>query len=202
MQIFAIVSGDFLMKLVWAWSYKVLKSTLVQVMAWYREATSHNLIQCWTKFMSPYGVTRPQWVKDWKVEYFIPLFSDLVPSSYLAHRWTCGHAHCCWYKMLIWPACERTDKWNGNRRLRTCQNFRISIWNWDDIWVNNRAIVMPHISIFVLCWYVQKWRVTKILNSRSPGDTTIWKNLKPWCHLNNCTTQKYNVYWWERSSAI
>ena len=110
MQIFAIVSGDFLMKLVWAWSYKVLKSTLVQVMAWYREAISHTPIQCWTKSMSPYGVTRPQWVKDWKVEYFIPLFSDLVPSSYLAHRWTCGHAYCCWYKTLIWPACERTDK--------------------------------------------------------------------------------------------
>ena len=99
-------------------------------------------------------------------------------------------------------ATQPTKKWNGNRRLRTCQNFRISIWNWDNIWVNNRAIVMPHLSIFVSCWYVQNDRVTKILNSRSPGDTTIWKNLKPWCDLNNCTTQKYNVYWWERSSAI
>ena len=39
------------------------KSTLVQVMAWCRQATSHYLIQCWPRFMSPYGVTRPQWVK-------------------------------------------------------------------------------------------------------------------------------------------
>ena len=38
------------------------KSTLVQVMAWCRQAASHYLSQCWPRFMSPYGVTRPQWV--------------------------------------------------------------------------------------------------------------------------------------------
>ena len=38
------------------------KSTLVQVMAWCRQATSHYLSQCWPSYMSPYGVTRPQWV--------------------------------------------------------------------------------------------------------------------------------------------
>ena len=41
------------------------KSTLVQVMAWCRQATSHYLIQCWPRFMSPYSVTRPQWVNDY-----------------------------------------------------------------------------------------------------------------------------------------
>ena len=40
------------------------KSTLVQVMAWCREATSHYLSQCWPRSMSPYGVTRPQWVNS------------------------------------------------------------------------------------------------------------------------------------------
>ena len=39
------------------------KSTLVQVMAWYHEATSHYLSQCWLRSMSPYGITRPPWVK-------------------------------------------------------------------------------------------------------------------------------------------
>ena len=37
------------------------KSTLVQVMACCRQATSHYLIQCWPRSMLPYGVTRPQW---------------------------------------------------------------------------------------------------------------------------------------------
>ena len=39
------------------------KSTLVQVMAWCRQATSNYLSQCWHRSVSPYGVTRPQWVK-------------------------------------------------------------------------------------------------------------------------------------------
>ena len=38
------------------------QSTLVQVMAWCRQATSHYLIHCWPRYMSTYGVTRPLWV--------------------------------------------------------------------------------------------------------------------------------------------
>ena len=33
-----------------------------RLMAWCRQATSHYLSQCWPGSMSPYGVTRPQWV--------------------------------------------------------------------------------------------------------------------------------------------
>ena len=39
------------------------KSTLAPVMAWCIQATSHCLSQCWPRSMSPYGITRPQWVK-------------------------------------------------------------------------------------------------------------------------------------------
>ena len=39
------------------------QSTLVQVMAWCRQATSHYLSQYWPRSVSPHGVTRPQWVK-------------------------------------------------------------------------------------------------------------------------------------------
>ena len=39
------------------------KSTLVQVMAWCCQASSHYLSQYWPRSMSPNGVTRPQWVK-------------------------------------------------------------------------------------------------------------------------------------------
>ena len=38
------------------------KSTLVQVMAWCRQAPSHYLSQCWPRSLSSYGVTRPQCV--------------------------------------------------------------------------------------------------------------------------------------------
>ena len=38
------------------------QSTMVQVMAWYRQATGHYLSQCWPRSLPPNGVTRPQWV--------------------------------------------------------------------------------------------------------------------------------------------
>ena len=44
------------------------KSTLVQVMAWCRQATSHYLSQCWSRSLSPYGVTRPQWVNHFSYQ--------------------------------------------------------------------------------------------------------------------------------------
>ena len=40
------------------------KSTLVQVMAWCHQATSHYLNLCWLRYVSSYGVTRPQWLNS------------------------------------------------------------------------------------------------------------------------------------------
>ena len=54
------------------------KSTLVQVMAWCRQATSHYLSQCWRRFMSPYGVTRSQSVN---VTFQGSDYSPLRPAS-------------------------------------------------------------------------------------------------------------------------
>ena len=38
------------------------KSTLVQVMAWCHQATSHYLNQYWPRSLPLYGITKPQWV--------------------------------------------------------------------------------------------------------------------------------------------
>ena len=55
------------------------KSTLVQelqVMAWCRQATSHYFLsQCWPRSLSPYDVTRPQWVN---------------------RQWNCWSLRCSW----------------------------------------------------------------------------------------------------------
>ena len=47
------------------------KSTLVQVMALCRQVTSYYLSQCWPGSMSPYGVTRPQWVNTCCAEFIL-----------------------------------------------------------------------------------------------------------------------------------
>ena len=48
------------------------QSTLVQVMAWCRQATSHYLSQCWPRYRLPYGVPRPQWVKTYRKNLNMP----------------------------------------------------------------------------------------------------------------------------------
>ena len=46
------------------------KSTLVQVMAWCLQATSHYLSQCWLSSLSPYGIARPHWVNPYSSGLF------------------------------------------------------------------------------------------------------------------------------------
>ena len=41
-------------------------------MAWCRQAASHYLSQCWPRSMSPYGVTRSQWVNVNMISYLYP----------------------------------------------------------------------------------------------------------------------------------
>ena len=66
-QIITVINGwGISCELALRWMLRDLtddKLTSVQVMAWCRQATSHYLSQCWPRSLSPYGVTRPQWVK-------------------------------------------------------------------------------------------------------------------------------------------
>ena len=57
------------------------KSTLVQVMAWCCQATSHYLNQCWRRSPMPNGVTRPQWVNS-------------SPSGQNGHHFACDIQRC------------------------------------------------------------------------------------------------------------
>ena len=65
------------------------KSTLVQVMAWCRQAQSHYLRQCWLSSLSPYGVARPQWVKwlELKIGYQECWLSSLSPYGVARPQW-------------------------------------------------------------------------------------------------------------------
>ena len=49
------------------------KSTLVEVMAWCRQATSHYFNPCWSRSISSYGVTRPQCLQQVKVIHYTGL---------------------------------------------------------------------------------------------------------------------------------
>ena len=54
------------------------KLTLVQVMAWCRQATSHYLKQSWSRSPTPYGITRPQWVITQRLRQILHHFADNI----------------------------------------------------------------------------------------------------------------------------
>ena len=80
------------------WDFTDDKSTLVQVMAWCRQATSHYLSQCWPSSMSPYGVTRPQWV-NWVIFNLVSKIDILSISCEIALWWILQEP--LWYSVNI-----------------------------------------------------------------------------------------------------
>ena len=97
------------------------KSTLVQVMAWCRQATSHYLGQFWPKSMSPHGVIRPQRVNSHHAELS---WENMMTSSsenifrvtgphlcgeFTGHRWIpLTKASDAEFWCFLWSAPEKT----------------------------------------------------------------------------------------------
>ena len=86
------------------------KSTLVQVMARCCEATSHYMMLCWPRSMSPYGVTKPQWV----YAIFAPnhTISDHIP--FVEFR---AFTLPVWHTSALWGHCDcpvKSELWFAN----------------------------------------------------------------------------------------
>ena len=76
------------------------KSTLVQVMAWWCQATSHYMSQCWPRYIisgHKYGITRAQWVKH-KLVFLKMNFDN--PLVWCWGRIKCIHAHLFFFETM------------------------------------------------------------------------------------------------------
>ena len=88
-------------------------------MAWCHQATSHYLSQCWPSSMSPYGVTRPQWVNPCPAEILLAHKSNFYHFS--TCRWhrkfPCGRllSRTCW-----WPGDMRTQAISNHAGIILC----------------------------------------------------------------------------------
>ena len=84
------------------------KSTLVQVMAWCRQATSHCLNQCWPML---YGITRPKWVNSSKTGYgWMDSQFKFKALSKLVNLWAVTHPLVWWPELL--PVRWKCQKWS------------------------------------------------------------------------------------------
>ena len=60
------------------------KSTLVQVIAWCHQSTSLYMSQCWPRYMSPYGATRPNKLR----QKSFPICHHIFRPNVGSHPWT------------------------------------------------------------------------------------------------------------------
>ena len=65
-------------------------STLVQAMAWCRQAASHYMSQCWSRSMSPNGITMPRDAGSFLVHGIVGFVSNICESNSLV--WTYHNA--------------------------------------------------------------------------------------------------------------
>ena len=80
------------------WMPKILindTATLVLVMAWCCQATSHYLSQCWPTSMSPYGIRNPQWLMTIPAAH---LRSTDVPNQTTGHK----SSNNLWHLSYMW----------------------------------------------------------------------------------------------------
>ena len=83
------------------------KSTLIQVMAWCRQATSHYMSQCWLRSLSPYGVTRPQWIKHYILKLLLlPEANELIAKE----RYTMQKFRASWADIYICFSCSMSSE--------------------------------------------------------------------------------------------
>ena len=85
------------------------QSSLVQVMAWCRQATSHYPSQCWPRSLSPYGVTRPQWVNTLPPQQLMAKAS-LVKSPWDSCNWALN-AKSTLVQVIVWCHQAQTITW-------------------------------------------------------------------------------------------
>ena len=142
-EILVIDGWRVLCKIVLKWMPMDLtdgKSTLVQVMAWCRQATSHYLSQCWPRSVSPYGIIRPQWVNTDLITWSWMLSSDntiYLTQPLMSNNWLDDN------HKFTWPICESIRKLNGQSIkvmshyvLAWCHNNTI---NWSAANINDKV---------------------------------------------------------------
>ena len=135
------------------------KSTLVQVMAWCRQATSHYLSQCLPSSMSPNGVIRPQCVNG----YINFRMTRILPCEFLHQMKIICRCHpmtSCTYltNFLCWKWIIATNAGNSYRDLQISENGT-------PLNFTNQMSVPPWCTLNIFFVDKEWWYVAKLSNS-------------------------------------
>ena len=144
-------------------------STLVQVMAWCRQATSHYMSQCWPRSMSPYGVSIGHSVLKgdkltllYRVQkLYLPAFCLQSPADISVH-----------FIRLV-----------GDARLRIYFLFWCAYIN--NTYLSLRCLVIRPPNMILLA---PGWNNLNHINSWSNFiSSKLWSNIARWCRGSELT---------------
>ena len=94
------ISSEIALRLT-SWDLSDDKSTLVQVMAWCRQATSHYLKQCWPRSLPPYGVTMPQSINTLGTVLFVTYESRIYKNITYKQPICVSYLHVIPYVLIL-----------------------------------------------------------------------------------------------------
>ena len=112
------------------------KSTLAQVMAWCCQAPSHYLSRCWPSSMSPYGITRPQWVEN-MLEFIWKYHSTNMSPPYshnIYMHWCEGYGKILDFFHLYQCMTISTEDYSNFRVIRAFSQPILSILDSGILW--------------------------------------------------------------------
>ena len=161
------------------------KSTLVQVMAWCRQATSHYLSQCWPRSMSPNGVTRPQWVKYklWNA-YMSRGFTVSYSASWVhVTNWTSAFQHSCQAPMELSKGLWHSlDTWGTYHSVQDQSQLSRNSFNV-------LTLKTTRLFFFQMLFYSLMMFTINVIPLYETGPTQ-------WIFNQHCG------YWWSGASAV
>ena len=167
-------------------------STLVQVMAWCRQATSHYLGQCWTRCMLLYGIIRPQWVNHvWQMDWWT--------EGWRAGGWMDSHVSISKRHVIIFNPLFSASLWRS-----VCMRVCVCICSGDEntqifytVGPNGAKIILILVSIISLMdtWIHWPLRdVAIILKCDILSHVTHWITEK---FTRNCSqVNATEPHWW------
>ena len=127
------------------------KSTLVQVMSWCCQATSHYMSQCWPRSLSPYDVTRPQWVKL-VVQLFPPWINVHVYTLSISVSFT---IHLAFEIVMMISKVKHAICQNEQLSSGGCLNIKMSSYQYQDSHYKDNMVSWPS---YLYNWNSHTWK--------------------------------------------
>ena len=178
-------------------------STLAQVMAWCRQAASHYMSPYWPRSMSPYGITKPQWVNAYHSDPLSSIFSRVMFPCFFVnsislfvinkHLWHNSHLNIYFIAWHAWTSSNLLAE--TSRSINTpCMSVSHTFWaissvfsqiSWNlhkktfNLWEETRFFSFWPYWLIFNPWMTKIW--LKLLDSKHYLEYWPLNPLHIWC---------------------